>query len=691
MAGKLRQWAGKVLSSKEQNVAVDEATEFEKVIDQRRIGTERLHAASDLYLRAITKKKDVPGGDSSMSKVFPIEALGVVMISHSEVVGAESPFGRNLLSFGRMHRQVASFQDSFAESFQSTYLASLEKSMDLLKEYQVLRKKLESRKAAYESAVVKVQKAKKEKEKREAEDELELARSKHEQTEEDIQNQLQQISECERENRRNLTELLDIHLAYVTNYHDLLIDIKAEWIEESPDDGIEFRRPRGSTLSVNRLSAATPVSAPRDSPTPSGGSTSESHHDASGAGTADSKSRKRSDSVQTDVSGGKRKSTWMGSLRRKSLPRDKSFQQLDNDADTDTAWSLVEPDRSMDPSPAPSPRGTPRSSSISLALGKARKNSSASGTRRGAGGGDTIKKSSPPPPARPQRVVRAIFNYAGTAPGELALRIGDEVILGDVSDGWGSGECKGKTGLFPINHTEEITNSTTPRKVPPPLPTNMRPSIVTRQLSPPPPTPASYIDVDSVYNSDSGDTFGDHHAHTPDDEHDQAGLLLADTSAQSLDVDSKNGNGNWGGGGGGGGGTKRQAPRPPSNSSASTRKAPPPPPPSRRALSSPNVTQVTVAAVTATGTPPVPPRPSATKSKSGTSTPRNWSPFHKSAALRKGDDGDADSYNDERHDNDETHLHDAAALICGECGCEDFVQNLFKEKGYCSSCFHSHT
>lgn len=32
----------------------------------------------------------------------------------------------------------------------------------------------------------------------------------------------------------------------------------------------------------------------------------------------------------------------------------------------------------------------------------------------------------------------------------------------------------------------------------------------------------------------------------------------------------------------------------------------------------------------------------------------------------------------------------AAVLLCADCGCDDFVQNPFKPRGHCSSCFHSH-
>ena len=78
-------------------------------------------------------------------KMFAIEALGAVMIKHGEEFGEDSAYGQSLVSFGRAHCNIGTFQESFAATFEETYITSVKQSEDEIKEYQMQRKKLESR------------------------------------------------------------------------------------------------------------------------------------------------------------------------------------------------------------------------------------------------------------------------------------------------------------------------------------------------------------------------------------------------------------------------------------------------------------------------------------------------------------------------------------------------------------------
>lgn len=50
------------------------------------------------------------------------------------------------------------------------------------------------------------------------------------------------------------------------------------------------------------------------------------------------------------------------------------------------------------------------------------------------------------------------FSYAADNDDELSLDTGDIVeVLGEEEDGWWSGTLKGKTGVFPNNFVEEIS------------------------------------------------------------------------------------------------------------------------------------------------------------------------------------------------------------------------------------------
>lgn len=49
------------------------------------------------------------------------------------------------MQFGRAHCKVATLQDAFALTFKDTFMTSLERFMDEIKEYEAQRKKLDSR------------------------------------------------------------------------------------------------------------------------------------------------------------------------------------------------------------------------------------------------------------------------------------------------------------------------------------------------------------------------------------------------------------------------------------------------------------------------------------------------------------------------------------------------------------------
>lgn len=53
--------------------------------------------------------------------------------------------GTSLVSLGRAHCQVAALQEAFSLNFDESYLTSIRKAEDEIKEYQTQRKKLESR------------------------------------------------------------------------------------------------------------------------------------------------------------------------------------------------------------------------------------------------------------------------------------------------------------------------------------------------------------------------------------------------------------------------------------------------------------------------------------------------------------------------------------------------------------------
>jgi len=159
--------------------------------------TTRLQAVAEEYHHVLSKKKESTATKEA-EKLMPLEALGVVMISHGEEFGDDSAFGApillcdtafpllmypgtSLVKLGRAHCKVATLQEAYALTFQDTFITSCQNFAQDIKDYEHQRKKLESRRLSYDAAITKSDKIKsskkeKEKDRREAEEELQRSR-----------------------------------------------------------------------------------------------------------------------------------------------------------------------------------------------------------------------------------------------------------------------------------------------------------------------------------------------------------------------------------------------------------------------------------------------------------------------------------------------------------------------------------
>ena len=110
---------------------------------------------------------------------------------------------------GRTNERIGRIQETYVANATTSWLESLERSLAQMKEYQVCgmfvssskhridnwksaRKKLESRRLAYDASLAKIQKAKKEDFK--AEEELRAQKAKYEETSEDVYRRMQDVS-----------------------------------------------------------------------------------------------------------------------------------------------------------------------------------------------------------------------------------------------------------------------------------------------------------------------------------------------------------------------------------------------------------------------------------------------------------------------------------------------------------------
>jgi predicted nucleic acid-binding Zn-ribbon protein len=109
----------------------------------------------------------------------------------------------------------------------STWLDSLERSLAQMKEYQAARKKLESRRLAYDTVLTKMEKSKKDDFR--LEDELRTQKAKYEEANEDVYRRMQDMQEAEADSVQDLTDFLEAELNYYDQCRETLINLKQRW------------------------------------------------------------------------------------------------------------------------------------------------------------------------------------------------------------------------------------------------------------------------------------------------------------------------------------------------------------------------------------------------------------------------------------------------------------------------------
>ncbi|KAL1692462.1 hypothetical protein GGG16DRAFT_51371 [Schizophyllum commune] len=518
--GKLRQWAGEVIASREKTTVSDELQELEQDIELRRAGAKRLVYAAEGFAHFLAKKKANEAIDSG-EKLLPIDTLGVAQITHGEEF--ESEYGEALTKLGRAHCKIATLQETFALQFEDTYLASLKSLLDDIREYDVQRKKLESRRLSYDAAHAKVEKlrgagSKKDKERKEAEEELERAQFRFEEAEEDLRAHIHQIQESEASLLREVTVLLDSEIKYVKNWLEILEETREDWPETksilatnnaptrklstsrathnrqasslsratasalsrstsskrsdrppTPDSSDEEdpkdskARSRATSLSHSRSGSRADVRPPSRPPSRPGSSLARKRADSNvtAGGKEDREKDKDKDKEKDKEKEKSRKmsvSNWAASLgRSKKKPEEAEEKEPVMARDERKKFASLE-DVAHDSDSGAANTSTSSSSRVGLPIiGRKQSNKSMKSKSPAA---------SPKPPARILKApsqrglkrARALYDFSGAAD-ELSFRAGDEIaVVSEVLDEWWMGELDGRKGLFPSSYVEVLEN-----------------------------------------------------------------------------------------------------------------------------------------------------------------------------------------------------------------------------------------
>lgn len=567
--GRLRQWADEVINAKDKTTLTGEAKELEQEIELRKEGLQRLQLAAEQYHKSISKKR-VSHALDDPDKFLPREAFGTTMVRHGEDFAEDSLLGQVLITFGRACCNVATAQEALGRSLGSSLIMALQRFLDQIKDYEVEKKKLETRRLNRDAAMKQVErmennKKAKEKDRREAQDELEKSEFRYDEAEADVHSRIEAIQQNEIDQIRVLGSFLDYELSYAEQYTHILRDVKDNWpgkqeiaklmdarrfigpMHDFSRERAESPRPkiRSRASSKARARSRSPLSSSANSDADDEPPPPRSRKSSTGS----MRSRKRSDSQTTTGSTveaardrkereEKKKGSWSVWGRNGSKRDREQFTTLRGTADDESD--------SSDPERGPgSPTQAPKSASL-LSLGKWSKSQQSISTPRIPALGSRKRGRE----SERQKVVRATSDYLGSSD-ELSFRTGDEiVVIGEVVDGWMMGQLDGKKGLFPTVYTEPISAASRRSSLSKPSAAPTPPLLQRKSSSKTSSDGATdslsgsrqtLIDSDSFTSArlgsrtaqaqvtdteeenidDSSHPFGDHHATTQDTDHEQ--------------------------------------------------------------------------------------------------------------------------------------------------------------------------
>ncbi|KAM0255708.1 hypothetical protein ACHAQJ_005462 [Trichoderma viride] len=217
------QWAGEKMGAEAKATHTDEFRELEAEMDIRHEGMEHLLKSMNIYTRWLSRHCDAL---EDRSRSIPLAHLGKTMTAHAAEL-PDTEYSRRLASMGNANEQLAELQTTYLDCANATWLQHIERNLAMMKEYQAARKKLESRRLAYDATMGKIQKAKKDDVR--LEEELRVNKTKFDDSTEDVYQRMQDIREAEQDTIGSLTSFLDAELEYHERAANELRRIRKSW------------------------------------------------------------------------------------------------------------------------------------------------------------------------------------------------------------------------------------------------------------------------------------------------------------------------------------------------------------------------------------------------------------------------------------------------------------------------------
>ncbi|CAO0790958.1 unnamed protein product [Mucor circinelloides] len=357
----------------------------------------------------LLKRKISP--EDNKSKRLPSDIVGVCMSNYGNEFTDDSPLGIAMVNFGQAQSRLASYQEDYADTMKHNYMEKLDEGLAHFKEYQALRKKLESRRLDYDSKLGRLQKSKKEKP--DLEQEMQAAKMKYEDSEYDVVQKMALLQEFEDEHCEALESFLHIQFEYFTRSLEILNDVKANWNQPMATNNSVRQPPRRTPTGLSRTSS-------NNSTVDDGIVRSSVNSNAVAASTLAPRRLSISRNPSTDTS-----------ARRIPSRKNSSFSDRDD-------------------LPIPSSRATPPTAPPVLPRRQSQASTQSDNNQR-----------------------RAIYDFGGDNADELSFSTGDLIqVIEEVDEGWWLGESTDangfvRRGIFPVNYTELVIVSSVSSAGPP--------------------------------------------------------------------------------------------------------------------------------------------------------------------------------------------------------------------------------
>ncbi|UNI17743.1 hypothetical protein JDV02_004065 [Purpureocillium takamizusanense] len=232
--GRARQWAGEKMGADKTSQS-DEFQMLEAEMASRQSGMESLQKSASIYVKWATRRCDAL---EDKGRSLPNTLLGRSMTVHANDFEPDSEYGNCLAHVGRANERIADLHSNYIEDFTASWLEHVERGVAMMKEYQAARKKLESRRLAYDASMAKMHKAKRDDFR--VEEEMRVCKTKFDDSSEDVLRRMQDIKDTETENIAALSSLVEAEL----NYHERAVD--------------ELRRARQSLANLSPVAASPP-------------------------------------------------------------------------------------------------------------------------------------------------------------------------------------------------------------------------------------------------------------------------------------------------------------------------------------------------------------------------------------------------------------------------------------------------